>query len=242
MDKTGCKWICMFCIRVLILNLPGAFRKWPRHRISLLICHLGLHGGNSNAFCPLTSMTVNKASMNPTYGHLHRTDVWWGPSLSPGYENRPDWIPCSATKDVCNPGQAPYPHSIDEGAERLIPPGQLPAPGTAKFSISRSLVIFQTWTRINDRSGEMPEHSSFPSCTQRTEWTSASIPSPCSEIIHLWDRCVRSGREGDEFTLSPLNQRPRQLIYSALERVRVLLVENVLGTYKIYSNAINIVP
>lgn len=53
---------------------------------------------------------------------------------------------------------------------------------------------------------------------------------------------MRSGREGDELTLSPLNQRPRQLIYSALERVRVLLVENVLGTYKIYSNAINIIP
>lgn len=73
--------------------------------------------------------------MNLTYGHLHRTDVWWGPSLSPGCENKPDWIPCSATKDVYNPGQAPYPHSIDEGAKRLIPPGQLPAPGTAKLKV-----------------------------------------------------------------------------------------------------------
>lgn len=53
---------------------------------------------------------------------------------------------------------------------------------------------------------------------------------------------MRSGREGDEFTLSPLNQRLSQLIYSALQRARVLLVENVLGTYKIYSNAINIIP
>lgn len=48
--------------------------------------------------------------------------------------------------------------------------------------------------------------------------------------------------EGDESTLLPLNQRFSQLIYSALERDRVLLVENVLGTYKIYSNAINIIP
>lgn len=53
---------------------------------------------------------------------------------------------------------------------------------------------------------------------------------------------MRSGGEGGESILSPLNQRLRRLIYSALERVRVLLVENVLGTYKIYSNAINIIP
>lgn len=53
---------------------------------------------------------------------------------------------------------------------------------------------------------------------------------------------MRSERDGDELTLPPLNQRLGQLIYSALERVRVLLVENVLGPYKIYSTAINIIP
>lgn len=44
-------------------------------------------------------------------------------------------IPCSATKDVCDSGHATYPHSIDEGAERLILPIQPPAPGTAKLKV-----------------------------------------------------------------------------------------------------------
>lgn len=44
-------------------------------------------------------------------------------------------ILCSATKDVCDSGQATYPHSIDEGAERLILPIQPPAPSTAKLKV-----------------------------------------------------------------------------------------------------------
>lgn len=43
--------------------------------------------------------------------------------------------PCSATKDVCDSGQATYPYSIDEGAERLILPIQPPVPGTAKLKV-----------------------------------------------------------------------------------------------------------
>lgn len=67
----------------------------------------------------------------------------------------------------------------------------------------------------------------------------------CSEITHpKRDRCEVEG--GDECSpthnTSPSNQRFSQLIYSALERVRVLWFESVAGTYKIYSNAINIIP
>lgn len=50
-------------------------------------------------------------------------------------ESKPDFIPCSATKDVCDPGQATYPHSIEEGAERLILPIQPPAPGIAELKV-----------------------------------------------------------------------------------------------------------
>lgn len=53
-------------------------------------------------------------------------------------------------------------------------------------------------------------------------------------------------KRGDECSpthnTSPSNQRFSQLIYSALERVRALWFESVAGTYKIYSNAINIIP
>lgn len=73
--------------------------------------------------------------MNPMYGHLHRTHTWWRSSRSPGCENKPDGIPCSATKDVCDLGQAPYSHPTDEGSERLMPPSQLPVPGTAKLKV-----------------------------------------------------------------------------------------------------------
>lgn len=73
-------------------------------------------------------------------------------------------IPCSATKDVCDSGQATYPYSTDEGAERLIlsiqPLHQ--ALQSSKFFTCISLVIIQSRTQINDQSREMPEHSSFP--------------------------------------------------------------------------------
>lgn len=55
------------------------------------------------------------------------------------------------------------------------------------------------------------------------------------------DMCEVAGEEMS-CPRSPLNQKLSWLIYSVLEKVRVLLLENVLGTYKIYSNAINIIP
>lgn len=77
-----------------------------------------------------------------------------------------------------------------------------------------------------------------------TNGVSIPLPSPLLFWNHSsWVRYVWSGRGGDEPcpNTSPLNQRFSQLIYLALEKVMVLLFESVPGTYKIYSNAINII-
>lgn len=244
MDKTGCKWICMFWIRFVILNVPSVLRKRLRNRISLLVWPLhkwqGAAWGHSNTFHP---QHTHDREQGQHESNVQAPPQDWYVAL-PGGESKPEWIPCSATRVCMILGKLLTPHSIDAGAERLIPPASLlhQTLQSSKFYTSISLVIIQSWTQINEKAREMPEHSSCLSCTQRTEWTSASIPSSSPEIIHLWDRCMRRGREGDEFTLSPLNQRLSQLIYSTLERIRVPLVQNVLGTYQIYSNAINIIP
>jgi hypothetical protein len=70
-----------------------------------------------------------------------------------------------------------------------------------------------------------------------------ATPLALRKSFILGEICVKwKGRRWAPPRTSPLNQRLSQLIYSALEKVRVLLLENVPGTYKIYSNAINIIP
>lgn len=75
----------------------------------------GTAWGNSDSFYPQSSLMENKTSV------IQRKGPFRGLTLvPPGYEGSQICVPALPPR-TCDPWQASYPHSIDEGTERLIP-------------------------------------------------------------------------------------------------------------------------
>lgn len=180
MDKTGCTWICVISIRLLIVNLTS-----PQKTVE--------------------AMLILSAHKLPWW----RPRPAWSKVRAPlqGCEREPDWIPYSAPR-TCDPGQASSPHLADEGTERLIPQ-PAPTPGIAKPTVlHQHKTGYYSKLDSNQWEGQRDAWTSILPILCTKNWMNiCQHPASFSKTIHLWDSWMRSGRGGEEFTLSPLNQR-----------------------------------
>lgn len=217
--------------------------------------------------CQACSETDQKQHLPPNL----RTILMLSAYKLPWLRMRPEWIQCNASTSAgqmgeCNSSLAStldsllchqgcvwfwaltYPHSIDEGAERLILPIRIllhQALQSFKSSLPAYAQVIIQSRDSNQWSVQGKCQNIHPSLSGTQKEPNEHLPAFLLPLVRSFiSRTDVWEAEGKEVSpsSSPLNQRLRQLIYSALEGVRVLLVENVLGTYKIYSNAINIIP